>query len=94
MAEREVLERGADGLLAVEPAGQRDYKAVERLYRVCHGTNRLSVTVFDNKIIRLVRSSTPDAMIAPEEARHTPVGKRYGARLWRPWRASLWCFCR
>jgi hypothetical protein len=53
-------------LLAVEPAGQSDYKALERLYSVFHCTSRLSATVFDNKIIRLVRIFAPDAMIAPK----------------------------
>jgi hypothetical protein len=49
---------------AVEPAGQGDYKEMERLYCVRHSTNRLSLILFDNNIIRLVRIFAP---YAPEK---------------------------
>ena len=46
-------------LLAVEPAGQGDYKEMERLYCIRHSTNRSSLILFDNNIIRLVRIFAP-----------------------------------
>jgi len=46
-------------LLAVKPAGQGDYKEMERLYGDCHYTNRLSLILFDNNIIQFVRIFAP-----------------------------------
>ena len=58
-------------LLAVESAGQGDYKEMERLYCVRHSTNRLSLILFDNNIIRLVRVFAPYALLQLRE----PVNK-------------------
>ena len=49
-------------LVAIKPAGQGNYEEMERLYDVCHCTNRLSVILFDNNIIQLVRIFAPYAL--------------------------------
>jgi len=46
-------------LTAVKPAGQGDYQGMERLYGVCHCTNRLSTILFDNNIIQFFRIFAP-----------------------------------
>ena len=46
-------------LLAVKPAGQAGYQEMERLYGVCHCTNRLSTILIDNNIIQFVRIFAP-----------------------------------
>jgi hypothetical protein len=46
-------------LMAVKSADQSDYEEMESLYDVCHCTNRLSVILLDNNIIRLVRIFAP-----------------------------------
>jgi len=46
-------------LVSVKPTGQCDYEEVERLYDMGHQTNRLSVILFDNNIIPLVRFFAP-----------------------------------
>ena len=46
-------------LLAVEPAGEAGYQEMERLYGVCHCTNRLSTILIDNNIIQFVRIFAP-----------------------------------
>ena len=48
-----------DLLVAVKPAGQGNYEEMERMYDVCHCTNRLSIILPDNDIIRLVRIFAP-----------------------------------
>jgi len=52
--------------VAVKPTGQGDYKKMERLYCVRHSTNRLSLILFDNNIIRFVRIFAPYALNAGE----------------------------
>ena len=53
-------ETASDGLLmAVTLAGQGNYQEVERLHDVGHWTNRLSVILPNNNIIRLVRIFAP-----------------------------------
>ena len=46
-------------LLAVDPAGQGDYMAMQRLYCVRYSMYRLSLISFYNNIIRLVRIFAP-----------------------------------
>ena len=46
-------------LLAVMPAGQRDYEEAEGLYDRGHCPNRLAAILSDNNIIRLVRIFAP-----------------------------------
>jgi len=48
-------------LVAIKPACQGNYEEMERLYDVCHCTNRISVIFSDNNIIRLVRIFAPYA---------------------------------
>jgi hypothetical protein len=44
---------------AVKPAGQGNCDEVERLYGVSHCTNKLSVILLDNNVIRFVRVFAP-----------------------------------
>jgi hypothetical protein len=46
-------------LVTVKPTGQGDYEEVEGLYDMGHCTNRLSIILCDNNIIRLVRIFAP-----------------------------------
>jgi len=46
-------------LMAVKPAGQGNYQEADRLYDMGHCTNRLSVNLRSNNIIRLVRVFAP-----------------------------------
>ena len=46
-------------MTAVKPAGQGDYPEMERLYGVCHRTNRLSTILLDNNIIQFVQLFAP-----------------------------------
>jgi hypothetical protein len=46
-------------LLAVKPAGQRNYEEVEGLYDRGHCQNRLAAILSDKNIIRLVRIFAP-----------------------------------
>jgi len=48
---------------ASRPAGQGNCDEVEGLYDVAHCTNRLSVILFDNNIIRLVRIFAPYGLV-------------------------------
>ena len=52
-------------LLAVKPAGQRNYEEVEGLYDRGHCQNRLAAILSDNTIIRLVRIFAPYGVITP-----------------------------
>ena len=53
-------ETAGDGLLmAVKPAGQGNYQELERLHDMGHWTNRLSIILPNNDIIRLVRVFAP-----------------------------------
>ena len=45
--------------MAVKPAGQGHYEEMERLYCVRQSTHRLSLILFDNNIIWLVRIFAP-----------------------------------
>ena len=49
-------------LLAVKPAGQRNYEEVEGLYDSGHCPNRLAAILSDDIIIRLVRIFAPYAI--------------------------------
>jgi len=46
-------------LMAIKPACQGNYEEMERLYDVCHCTNRLSVILIDNNIIQFIRIFAP-----------------------------------
>jgi hypothetical protein len=46
-------------LVAVKPANQRHNEEMERLYNRCHSSNRLSVILPNNNIIRFVRIFAP-----------------------------------
>ena len=62
-------ETASDGLLmAVTLAGQGNYQEVERLHDVGHWTNRLSVILPNNNIIRLVRIFAPYGLSQPARA--------------------------
>jgi len=63
-------------------AGQGNYDEVERLYGVCHCTNNLTVILFDNNIIALVRKFAPyvvDLLATPIAPTAAPDGAR------QPW---------
>ena len=54
------MKQPVDGLLmAAKPADQGNYQDVERLHDMGHCTNRLSVILPNNNIIRLVRVFAP-----------------------------------
>jgi len=66
-------ETAGDGLLmAVKPAGQGNYQEVERLYDMGHCTNRLSVILFNNNIIRLVQFFAPYAVFIDNDTEVLP----------------------
>ncbi|MFV2058061.1 MAG: hypothetical protein ACC707_16470 [Thiohalomonadales bacterium] len=46
-------------LVAVNPAGQGNYEEMEGLYDIGHRTNKLSVILSDNNIVRFVRVIAP-----------------------------------
>jgi hypothetical protein len=62
-------------LVAVKPAGQRNNEEMERLYNRCHSSNRLSVILPDNNIIRFIR------IFAPYAVPYTPISHPFVERL-------------
>jgi hypothetical protein len=65
-------------LLAVKPAGQRNYEEVEGLYDRGHCQNRLAAILSDKNIIRLVRIFAPYGRVAWAmlKLKRRPEGRR------------------